>query len=367
MSSTELSQKNGYKLLAERLDALPNGFPPTDDGAELRLLAKLFTEEEANLVAQLRLALETSKEIAARLGLDSKELRLTLKDMAKRGLIAAGRTDRGLGYGLMPFAIGIYEFQFDTIDEEFARLFEDYYQKAFGQSVNWQPALTRVVPVGETVQVDMEVRPYESVMGIIDSAQAYAVVDCICRKQQALVGNPCNHPLDVCMMLSPKPGVFDRAPNIRSLTREEALATLKRASDAGLVHSVSNTQKGLDALWFICNCCTCSCAVLRSMKDLGMANIIARSAFVNQVDEELCMACGICVAACPFDALELEEVVVVDRMRCVGCGVCVPTCPEEALILVRRPEEEVLSTPVTEKDWMEERSASRGLDLQKVL
>ena len=38
-----------YKRLAERLDALPNGFPPTEDGAELRLLAHLFTPEEAGL------------------------------------------------------------------------------------------------------------------------------------------------------------------------------------------------------------------------------------------------------------------------------------------------------------------------------
>ena len=36
-----------YQRLAERLDALPNGFPPTADGVELRLLAKLFTPEEA--------------------------------------------------------------------------------------------------------------------------------------------------------------------------------------------------------------------------------------------------------------------------------------------------------------------------------
>jgi ferredoxin len=346
------------------LDALPNGFPATDDGAELRLLAKLFSEEEANVAAQLRLALETPKEIATRLGLDSKELRSKLKDMAKRGLIAAGRTDRGLGYGLLPFAIGIYEYQFDTIDEEFARLFEDYYQKAFGQSVNWQPALTRIIPIRETVRVDMEVHPYESVLDIIDGSQSYGVLDCICRKQQALVGSPCDHPVDVCMMLSEKPGAFDRAPNIRALTRDEALTTLKRASDAGLVHSVSNNQ---DGLWFICNCCTCSCAVLRSMADLGMANVIARSAFVNQVDGDLCIACGLCLDFCQFAALTLEDVMIVDSVRCVGCGVCVPACPEGALSLVRRPPEEVLPTPVTEKDWQADRAASRGLDLLKVL
>ena len=38
-----------YRELAARLDELPHGFPPTDDGAELRLLAKLFTPEEAAL------------------------------------------------------------------------------------------------------------------------------------------------------------------------------------------------------------------------------------------------------------------------------------------------------------------------------
>ena len=32
-----------YKALAIRLDSLPNGFPPTEDASELKLLAKIFT------------------------------------------------------------------------------------------------------------------------------------------------------------------------------------------------------------------------------------------------------------------------------------------------------------------------------------
>jgi len=36
-----------YRQLAVRLNELPNGFPPAPDGAELRLLAYLFTPEEA--------------------------------------------------------------------------------------------------------------------------------------------------------------------------------------------------------------------------------------------------------------------------------------------------------------------------------
>ena len=48
-----------YRPLANRLNELPNGFPSSPDGAELRLLAYLFTPEEADLAAQLRLTLET--------------------------------------------------------------------------------------------------------------------------------------------------------------------------------------------------------------------------------------------------------------------------------------------------------------------
>jgi electron transport complex protein RnfB len=356
--------ENPYKLLAERLDALPNGFPPTDDGAELRLLAKLFSEEEAALAAQLRLTLETAAQIAARIGGDQKALRKQLKNMATRGLIAAGRTKGGLGYGLLPFAIGIYEMQFHTIDDELAQLFEDYYQKAFRQALTMQPPLTRVIPVGESIRMDVEVQPFESATDIVNNAQAWGVVDCICRTQQALIGEPCEHPLDVCMLLSETPGVFDGSSTVRSLTHGEAIATLQRAEDAGLVHTVSNNQQGM---WFICNCCTCACAVLRGMADLGIANVIARSALVNQVDETLCTGCGLCVERCQFEALSLEDVVSVDGIRCVGCGVCVSACPDEALSLVRRPDAEILPPPATEADWQAERAAARGLDLREVL
>lgn len=356
--------ENPYKLLAERLDALPNGFPPTDDGAELRLLAKLFAPEEAQLAARLRLTLETPAQVAARLGGNPGALRRQLKDMARRGLVAWGRTTGGLGYGLLPFAVGIYEMQIGTIDAELARLFEDYFQQAFGQALTMQPPVHRVVPVGESVRADMEIRPFESATDIVSGAQAWGVVDCICRRQKALIGEPCDHPLDVCMVMSETPGTFDGSPVIRALTREEALATLRRAAEAGLVHSVSNNQQGH---WYVCNCCTCSCGVLRGMADLGIANVVARSAFVNQVDETRCTGCGLCVDYCQFDALELRDLVHVDAIRCVGCGVCTLACPEEALSLARRPAEEILTPPVTEADWRADRAAARGLDLTGVL
>ena len=40
---------NVYRKLAERLDAIPNGFPETESGVELKLLAKIYSPEEAAL------------------------------------------------------------------------------------------------------------------------------------------------------------------------------------------------------------------------------------------------------------------------------------------------------------------------------
>ncbi len=51
------------------------------------------------------------------------------------------------------------------------------------------------------------------------------------------------------------------------------------------------------------------------------------------VDEELCKGCGLCVAACPYDARVLDErkkVALVREVLCQGCGACAAVCPSGA-------------------------------------
>jgi len=361
-------KKNRYKILAERLDTLPNGYPPTSDGAELKILEYLFTPEEAELTAKLRMTLENPEEIATRIGGDPTELKTQLKGLARKGLIRAGKADSGgLGYGLLPFVVGIYEYQAGNINAEFARLFENYYRQSFTKMTVVEPKFHRVIPVMETVRNDMSIEPFESAASIIEGAQAWGVLDCICRVQKKLIGDPCSHPVDVCMAFSQRPGAFDGNPVIMAVTKEQAYATLQRAADAGLVHSVSNSQDGHD---YICNCCTCSCGILRGIAETGIANVIARSAFVNTVDPEQCAGCEICVDYCQFGALSLrpEDLFIqISEAKCVGCGVCVPNCPENALSLVRRPADEIVSVPPTHEDWLKERAKARGLDINQVL
>jgi Pyruvate/2-oxoacid:ferredoxin oxidoreductase delta subunit len=350
---------NVYQRLAKTLDTLPNGFPSTGDGSELRLLEKLFNPEEAELATLLTPDLETAEAISIRTSLKAGDLRKQLKNMARRGLIASGRTEGGLGFGLMPFIVGIYEMQVDSMDAELARLVENYFQHAFGEALRRKPPFHRIIPVDESIQHTMEVLPYESASGLVKMAQAWGALDCICRKQKALIGEACSHPVDVCMALSEQPGAFDNNPIIHAVSQEESLATLKRAAEAGLVHTVSNNKSRIH---YICNCCTCSCGILRGVADLGMANVVARSAFVNSVEDTLCNACGNCLSYCQFDALTMGDVVVeVNSVRCAGCGVCVQACPTEALVLVRRPEEEILPIPETQADWGERRLSARGL------
>jgi heterodisulfide reductase subunit A len=51
-----------------------------------------------------------------------------------------------------------------------------------------------------------------------------------------------------------------------------------------------------------------------------------------EVDEALCVGCGLCVEACPFSAIELLDMKAkVNEVLCKGCGLCSATCRSGAV------------------------------------
>ena len=353
-----------YKKLAELLDTIPNGFPASKSGAELKLLAKLFTPEEAALALHLTLTPRSAEQVAKSAGGDPRVLEENLKSMKGKGLIRMKRGEKGPVFGLIPFVVGIYENQIGTMDEEFARLFEDYYKEAYHKVMTAKPAIHRVIPVEQAVQVGVEVLPYERASDIVSQAQSWGVLDCICRVQQKLIGKGCEHPIKICMMFSKKPNAFDKAEVIKALTKEEALEVLRRAEEAGLVHTTGNHLGDID---YICNCCTCGCAILRGAAEFGMLSVVEPSAFQLSVNEDSCVGCELCIDRCQFKALSMADgICKVDLQRCFGCGICISSCADGALKLVPRPEEQVKSPPGSLAEWMMERAAVRGLDPEKL-
>ena len=98
-----------------------------------------------------------------------------------------------------------------------------------------QPQLMQTLAVEETIPLHQEALPYEKVSTIIDNGQSFLVNECICKKERGLLDKPCDRPVHVCMAIAPIPGVFDKSPLGRIISKEEAYAILNQAEEAGLV------------------------------------------------------------------------------------------------------------------------------------
>jgi ferredoxin len=349
--------------LARVLDTLPNGFPSTESGVELRILKKIFRPEEAELFCDLKLTFETPEQIASRTGRPLEGLEERLMSMRERGQIfgvAFGGTSL---FKMVPWAFGIYEFQLPHMDRELAEMCEEYMEAYGRQFFARTPQLMQVIPVEKEIPAKHEALTYEKVSSIIENGQAFMVMDCICKKEQGLMDNRCDKPLEVCMAIAPVPGVFeDNAMGGRPISKKEAYAVLEKAEEAGLVHLTWNVESGH---YFICNCCGCCCGVLRGINDLGIpAQRVVNAYYYAEIDPDVCTACGTCAdERCQVNAIEEgEEAYRVIREKCIGCGLCIPTCPGEAIQLVRKPEEERTPPPRDEMAWFEARGKERGVD-----
>ncbi|MFH1137736.1 MAG: 4Fe-4S binding protein [Pseudomonadota bacterium] len=327
-----------YLKLRRFLDQFPIGFPETSSGVELAILKRLFSPEQAEVAVNLSPKPEDAPTLAARLGRDPDELAKTLDEMAQDGLLFQVRRDGKKLFAAAPFMIGLYEYSVNKIDRDLAALFQQYYEEAYQDEMGRSdvPGF-KVIPLQQHVASDITLLPYHQLEVDVRSARVISVAECVCRKEAALTGHGCDHPLETCLSFGAAAEFYIEHGLGRRIEVDEALAILKKADESGLVHAGVNAKH----LSNICNCCPCCCASLKGIVSKGHDKRKYMNAlFEAVVDESACTGCETCVDRCPVGAASVDEVASVDRRKCLGCGLCVGVCPAGALSMRLREDRE---------------------------
>ena len=323
-----------YERLRGFLDTLPTGFPTTPTGVELRILKKLFTPEEAELTMNLRSEPEDLPQIAARMGREESELVSKFEDMAQKGLIFRVRQGGQAQYQAFQFMVGIYEFQLKSLDSEFSQMFEEYLPYFAISLGSVKTKQLRVIPVESAVKALHSVAPYNKIRELVRQQDLISVAECICRKEQKLLGKECDRPKETCLAFGKFARFYIDNKLGRLITTDEAMKILDLAEESGLVLSPTNAQE----LEFICCCCSCCCPILKAAKLLPKSKYVISSYYQAKIDPDLCLDCGLCIERCQVDAIkEGDGRFEIRDEKCVGCGLCVNTCPEQAISLMARP------------------------------
>ena len=129
-----------YETLAEHLDRLPAGFPRTESGAEMRILRRLFTPEDAALAVHLTIIPEEARVIARRARVAVSEATSRLDEMDRRGLIMRlQQNDEPPRYMALQYVLGFWEGQVNRLTPE---LVEDAleYEPAYIRPDHWRKA-----------------------------------------------------------------------------------------------------------------------------------------------------------------------------------------------------------------------------------
>ena len=351
--------KSGYSSLVERLNRFPQGAPPSD--VLFKILAMLFSEGEAALVAQLPIKPFTTTVAARAWRTSVAAAQKTLESLADRAiLIDAEDPDGNQTYFLPPPMAGFFEFSMmrirgDVDQKMLAELFHQY--------LNVEEDFIRALFTGDTkpgrafVQEavlepaeNLRVLDWERASEVVRSASHRAVGVCYCRHKMQHMGRDCDAPKDICMTFGGAAASLANHNYARSIDVAEGLALLQQAQECGLVQFGENVQNGVS---FICNCCGCCCEAMIAQRRFGTLHPIQTTAYLPEV-ADACSGCGRCVEACPVEAMTLvssndpralkAKKARVDADRCLGCGVCLRACRTGSLSLARRGERMI--TPV---------------------
>jgi len=330
-----------YRALQRHLDRQPVGFPAVRSGADLRLLARLFTPDEARLALFLTSMPQSTAALAAAAAAEftSAQAAALLAAMLQRRSIGWKQRDGEDCWHLLPLVIGMYEEQDGKPSRAYLRDAGAYLRApAYGISfIAVRPSQMRTIPVNSAVTAEHAVATYDQLDALVAAArEPIVVLPCICRAASRTRGTTCTVTAreETCIAFGDAAAAVLRRGNGRRITRAEALAIFRENEQDGLVLQPANARRPE----FICSCCGCCCGMLAVHKLLPRPLDFWTTSHQLVVTAARCTGCGRCRSRCQVGALTLAGGMVrIDRRRCLGCGLCVGHCPTAALRLTPRP------------------------------
>ncbi len=347
--------KSAYKSLEERLNRFPLGAAPTK--TLYKILEILFTEKEAELVAQLPIKPFTAKKAASIWRVTYGEALRTLDELASRCILVDMESKGKKVYVLPPPMAGFIEFSMmrtrGDLDQhllgqlyyEYMNVEEDFVKGLF-EGMDTHLGRTFVNESVLSTDQTSTVMDYEKATHVIETASQIGISMCYCRHKMDHVGKACDAPMDICMTFNNVGSSLIRQGYAREVDVVECKELLDQAYENNLVQFGENVR---NEVAFICNCCGCCCEALVAQKKFGYMHPVETTNYIPTCNEDQCISCGKCERMCPIDMIEMvddsgKSLPEVNTDLCIGCGVCVRNCPNGTLSLKER-EKRVL-TPV---------------------
>ena len=343
--------KEAYKRLEERINRFPQGAPPSE--TLYKILSVLFTEKEAQLVAQLPIKPFTVPMAARIWKMSEVEAYRVLNNLASRAILLDTDHKGVQKYMLPPPMAGFFEFSLmrtrgDINQKLLAELLhqylnveEDFVKELF---FGTETKLGRVFVQEEVLTNDeaIHILDYERASHIIKSASHIGISMCYCRHKMEHMDMACDAPMDICMTFNNVAASLVKHGHARRVDASEGLELLHQAYESNLVQCGENVREGVT---FICNCCGCCCEALVAARKFGVMQPVHTTNYIPKILAESCIGCGRCEKACPIEVISMADeeiggrkVAVVDESICLGCGVCVRSCPKKCIILKQREQ-----------------------------